>query len=64
MIPYMQICVTGRGGRLGRAQASHAESRKFRIWPYKINDVPNLYMSLPSLMLYITRLGQVLVSSG
>ena len=38
--------VSGRGGRIGRAQASRAEVREL-----KSNDMYILYLSLPSLAL-------------
>ena len=59
-----ELCTqTGCGGRIGREQASFAESRKFDSRSSQTNDLPNLYLSLPNLALDINRIGQRLVNS-
>ena len=50
-----------RGGRIGRAWASHVGDWEFSSWSSQTNDLQNLYLSFPSQALSIIRIGQGLV---
>ena len=55
--------LTGHGGPISRARASYVEGRELEIRPSQINDLLNLYLSLPSQALSINKIGQGLVGS-
>ena len=55
--------LTGRGGRIGRAQASLAEGWKIESCPCQAIDLQNLHLLLSSLALGIARIVQGLVNS-
>ena len=52
-----------RGGPKSKGQASCAEGSEFEPPPSQSNDLENVYLSLPSQALGITKTGQGLVSS-
>ena len=43
----------GISGRIGQAEASRVEGREFNSQSSQTDDLPNLYLSLPSLVLSI-----------
>ena len=48
------MSVTGRGGRNGKStRLTHVEGREVETQPGQSTDLPNLYLSLPSLVLGI-----------
>ena len=56
------VWITGRGGRIGRAQASPEGDREFGSQLSQPNDLSNVFLWLPSLALGIKRIVQGLVS--
>ena len=53
----------GRGGRICRVQVSRVDCWEFESQSSQAYDLPNWYLSLPSLTLGINRIGHELVSS-
>ena len=54
-VSQIVIYRTGCGGRIGGALASHAEGREFQSRSSHTNDLQNLWLSLPSMVIGVTR---------